>query len=102
MEPSLAELDNLLQGVIALAERRLIGEISEARREQYGLILKNFLDLRGSLREGKLTGIGEGYGFGAGRALSEWGMQEGDEEVWRAVDAAEDFFRYGSSPRPET
>lgn len=93
MEYTPAELESRLLRVIELANLRVSVEADTSRRSQYQTIATNFMKLQHSLREGRLPPIGATAGFGAGRALSEWELD--DDELCRAVADAERLYRGG-------
>jgi hypothetical protein len=89
-----AELRKRLEEVIRIAEQRLSNDRSTTDDEMYRLIRTNFEMYLNQLMTGSLLEqAGKGYGLGAGRALSDWGLE--DNEMWSAVALAESFYRHG-------
>jgi len=89
-----AELGKRFEKVIRIADQRLSSSSATADEELYRLIHTNFEGALQQLMTGSLLELaGKGYGLGAGRALSDWGLE--DDEMWSAVAHAESFFRDG-------
>jgi hypothetical protein len=87
-------LARLLDDVIALADNRFASEADAAKRDFYSLIATNFRAYLGRLDAGLLLAeAARGYGLGAGRALSDFGLD--DHEMWERVGRAERYFRDG-------
>ncbi|MBS9722414.1 hypothetical protein JYU29_17105 [Tianweitania sp. BSSL-BM11] len=90
----IAEIAAKTDAAIALAQQRSAGETVDWRRRCYAVLAANLLSYKNSLLEGRLPPPGTGTGWGAGKALSEWDLD--DEVMLAAVAAAEELYRDGA------
>ena len=79
------------QEAVELARQRVIREEPGRRRDWYNLLATNLEGYRAALLDGKLPAPGAGIGWGAIRALDDWGLN--DREMTAAVEAAEGLYR---------
>lgn len=89
------ELLKRVAAVIDLSSMRLKTEPVEERLSCYLLVHNNFSSIAGEIRKGGpiLNSIGKGARLGAGRAMSEWDLD--DPDLQQAVRLAEDVFETG-------
>lgn len=95
MKMDTVELEVRFAEVLRIAERRLSTAAAPANEDMYRLIQTNFDSYLKAVRSGGalLLHFGKGYGLGAGRALSDSGLD--DDEMWTAISRAEQYFRSG-------
>jgi hypothetical protein len=89
----IAEIAARTEIAIELASRRLESESDRWRYNCYRLLATNLAAYKKSFLEGRLGAPGGGAGWGAGKALSDWDLN--DHEMSAAVNAAETLFRDG-------
>lgn len=86
-----SEIVRRIEVAIQIAEKRLLLWQDEWLGECYQTVVTNLTHIKADIHSGKMTVPGDGAGWGAGRALSEWGLH--DEELSEAVRAAEGLYR---------
>lgn len=92
-DPLIAQIVENTEAAIELAGERLDQKPVDWRGECYRNLASQLASYKASLLAGRLPAPGLGVGWGAGKALSEWGLD--DIEMSRAVEAAEGLYRMG-------
>jgi hypothetical protein len=87
------EITQRIDRAVHLARRRIDDDPAGPRRAQYRMLADNLAAYKAALLAGKLPPPGTGAGWGAGRAISEWDLD--DDELSVAVEAAESLYRNG-------
>ncbi|BDV36426.1 hypothetical protein [Methylocystis iwaonis] len=82
-----------VESAIELARHRLETETVDWRSNCYRNLATILETHKTSLQQGQLSTPGAGVGWGAGKAISEWGLD--DAEISAAVEAAEGLYREG-------
>lgn len=88
-----AEIAAKTDAAIDLARQRLASEPVAWRRLCYEKLATNLVSYKSALLDGRLPIPGNGLGWGACKALSEWGLE--DDAMRAAVEAAEGLYRDG-------
>jgi hypothetical protein len=89
----IAEIAVRTEAAIELVLLRVEKESNDWRRAAYRNLANNLASYKAALLEGRLCTPGAGLGWGAGKAISEWGLD--DSEMSAAVELAEGLYRDG-------
>lgn len=89
----IAEIAVRTEAAIELVLHRVEQESIDWRRASYRNLANNLASYKAALLEGRLPTPGAGFGWGAGKAISEWGLD--DVEVSAVVELAEGLYRDG-------
>jgi len=89
----IGEIAARTEAAIELVQHRLEQESVDWRRASYRNLATNLASYKAALLDGRLRTPGAGLGWGAGKAISDWGLD--DVEVSAAVEFAEGLYRDG-------